>query len=182
MREYLSWFMTASAFPENDAAFLLATYDAVQANELTATVWQEMLDAYEADLNCDFGLLLAEARRVAAALRIHAFTVELLLLLCCTRRAKAAYAEEGFSEELFLHTMLDLRYKLEECKAACRKYGVELHAWKMCWVTGGTNRSDGTVAAEAKRRGWLQVNDKGDELPHALCPSDPEVLAREIEA
>lgn len=72
--------------------------------------------------------------------------------------------------------------QLEQCKAACRKYGVELHAWKMCWVTGGTNRSDGAVAAEAKRRGWLQMNDKGAELPHALCPSNPEVLDREIEA
>ena len=121
MRDYLSWFMTVSAFPEGDAAFLLSTYDAVQANHLTATVWQEMLDAYEADLHCDFGLLLAEARRVGNALGIHAFTVELLLLLCCTRRAKAAYAEEGLSEELFRHTMLDLRYKLEECKAV---YGI----------------------------------------------------------
>ena len=72
--------------------------------------------------------------------------------------------------------------QLEECLAACRRHGVEMHAWKMCWVTGGTNRTDGAVAADAKRRGLLQMNDRGDELPHALCPSDPEVRRREAEA
>ena len=72
--------------------------------------------------------------------------------------------------------------QLELCLAACRKHGVECHAWKMCWVTGGTNRTDGTIAAEAKRRGQLQVNDRGDEVPNALCPSDHDVLRREVEA
>lgn len=72
--------------------------------------------------------------------------------------------------------------QLEQCRAACRKYGAELHAWKMCWATGGTNRTDGTIAAEAKKRGWLQVNDRGDELPNLLCPSNPDVLRREVEA
>ena len=72
--------------------------------------------------------------------------------------------------------------QLEQCLAACRKHGVELHAWKMCWITGGTNRTDGTIAADAKTRGLLQVNDRGDELPNALCPTDPDVFHREVEA
>lgn len=71
--------------------------------------------------------------------------------------------------------------QLEECLAACRKYGVKLHAWKMCWLTGG-KRTDGTVAEAARKAGKVQVTGNGRTKPDALCPSDPEILDREVEA
>ena len=129
MREYLIWFMTACSYPEKDAAFLLSIYDTVQKNTVTAPLWQEMLNIYEADIHCDFGPLLAEARRIGTILGIHAFTVELLLLLCFTRHTKTLYGRQGLSEELFLHTMLDLRYKIAECREVYGICGTFVASW-----------------------------------------------------
>lgn len=71
--------------------------------------------------------------------------------------------------------------QLEACLAACRKYGIELHVWKMCWLIGGKD-ADGTLAEEARKRGILQVTDAGKTLPDSLCPSDPEIRRKEIAA
>ena len=129
MKEYLSRFMTTCSYPEEDAAFLLSTYDAVRASPVTATIWQEALDAYEANIDCDWDTLLEKARRVGVILRIHPFTVELLLLLCLTRHTGKVYKERGFSEAFFLHTMLDLRYKLEECRQVYGICGTFVAGW-----------------------------------------------------
>ena len=71
--------------------------------------------------------------------------------------------------------------QLEQCLAACRKYGVELHAWKMCWLLGG-KRCDPVEIAAARSRGAMAVDDSGKVSEDALCPSNPDTQARELDA
>ena len=69
--------------------------------------------------------------------------------------------------------------QLDACLAACRKYGIELHVWKMCWHLGG-KRADSEFAARMRKRGLMQVTSGGQVCADALCPSDPEVLKHEV--
>lgn len=68
----------------------------------------------------------------------------------------------------------------EQCRAACRKYGVEMHVWKVCW-----NMGHHTTAAHVKKMmdaGRTQVDWKGAPKERWLCPSHPDNQTMEIEA
>ncbi|MBO5940819.1 MAG: family 10 glycosylhydrolase [Kiritimatiellae bacterium] len=68
---------------------------------------------------------------------------------------------------------------LEQCLAACRKYGVECHVWKVCWRLG--SKSDKKVVEKFKSQGRLQRSNQGKQFDW-LCPSRPENLQQEIDA
>ena len=116
MRAYLTSFFADFAYEEADAAVLLAAYDRITSDAAAAVSWQELLDAYETDINCDYAELLKRADGVAAAVSLHEYTVELLLFICFSRHTKAAYIARGLDLQIYHDSMLDLKYKLEECK------------------------------------------------------------------
>ena len=54
---------------------------------------------------------------------VHIHTIEMLLLLSSATTLRDIYREKGYSEELFLGVLTDLRCKLTECKnvhGSCR--------------------------------------------------------------
>lgn len=84
-----------------------------------------------------------------------------------TRGTRAAYR----SEVLAFAETAEGRDCLQECLAACRKYGLKLHVWNCCWRTGW-----GTTAAEFEKlasEGRLQYSDFGEQKKEWLCPSHP---------
>ncbi|MBQ8341098.1 MAG: DUF5596 domain-containing protein [Clostridia bacterium] len=121
MREYLIAFFKDFDYESADVDVLLAAYDRITENVEAAACWQELIDTYEADLNCDYEALLQKADTVAEALYLNEYTLELLLFICLSRHAKALYIERGLDLEIYHNSMLDLKYKLEECKAV---YGI----------------------------------------------------------
>ena len=69
---------------------------------------------------------------------------------------------------------------LEQCRAACRKYGIKMHVWKVCWKMGRAVSPEFLQAA--KDAGRVQVGREGafDDLWN--CPSDPHNQRLEIDA
>jgi uncharacterized lipoprotein YddW (UPF0748 family) len=70
--------------------------------------------------------------------------------------------------------------QLAQCLAACRKYGVECHVWKVNWNMG--SRTDKAFAAKMAAAQRVQVSDTGEVQDRWLCPSHPENQALEIAA
>ncbi len=69
---------------------------------------------------------------------------------------------------------------LAECLAACKKYGVECHVWKVNWyMSGGSPRS---FIDRMKREGRTQVQFDGSAKDDWLCPSHPANQRLEIDA
>ena len=68
----------------------------------------------------------------------------------------------------------------EQCRAACRKYGVKMHVWKVCWNMG--NVVDPAHAKKMQEAGRTQVDYSGKAHEKWLCPSHPENRKLEIEA
>jgi len=70
--------------------------------------------------------------------------------------------------------------QLVQCLAACRKYGVACHVWKVNWNLGG--RAPREFAERLKREGRTQIGYDGKALDGWLCPSHPANRQLEIEA
>lgn len=65
------------------------------------------------------------------------------------------------------------------CLAACRKYGVQLHVWKVNWNLG--HAVPEAFVEQLRKEHRLQANAQGDEL-RWLCPSHPANRQLEINA
>ena len=61
---------------------------------------------------------------------------------------------------------------IAECLAACRKYGVECHVWKVNWNMSG--RAPAEFVARMTREGRTQVQFNGEGGEAWLCPSHPD--------
>ena len=68
---------------------------------------------------------------------------------------------------------------LVQCLAACRKYGVECHVWKVCWKT--KSDMDKKTLDRFRADGRLQKDADGKEEKW-LCPSRPENRTLEADA
>ena len=58
---------------------------------------------------------------------------------------------------------------LEECLSACRRHGVECHAWKVCWNLG--TRATDEFRKRLSDEGRMQMNFAGRENPIWMCPN-----------
>jgi uncharacterized lipoprotein YddW (UPF0748 family) len=68
---------------------------------------------------------------------------------------------------------------VRECLEACRKYGVQIHVWKVNWNLGSYAPKD--FVQKMRQEGRLQASAEGKEEPW-LCPSHPENQKLESEA
>ena len=69
---------------------------------------------------------------------------------------------------------------LKDCLAACRKYGVKCHVWKVCWNMGShTSQAFADRMAATNR---VQVGFNGTVKGRWLCPSNPDNQQLEIDA
>lgn len=69
---------------------------------------------------------------------------------------------------------------LADCLAACRKYKLECHAWKICWNLG--HHASKKVQEAMEKAGRTQVRFDGTKKTGWLCPSNPDNLKWEIQA
>lgn len=69
--------------------------------------------------------------------------------------------------------------QIAECLAACKKYGVECHVWKVNWNMSG--HGPWQFVERMQREGRTQVDYKGKAMPW-LCPSHPANQQLEIDS
>ena len=120
MRNYLQSFFENFEYEPSDAEYLLSAYDRIMGREDTRMVWEEAIKIYERDMRCDFDLIISLAADVAQRLDMHRYTAELLIFICLSKRLREIYIERGIDLSIFQKSMLDLKYKLDECKAVKR--------------------------------------------------------------
>ena len=70
--------------------------------------------------------------------------------------------------------------QIEECLAACKKYGLECHVWKVNWNMD--DRAPKEFEQRMKREGRTQVKFDGTPQDQWLCPSNPANQELEINA
>lgn len=121
MKAYLSNFFTEFGYKKDDADFLLAEYTKIAASPEASAAWDEALALYAADCNTDYKTIIALADKAAGVTGINEYTAELLIYMCLSKHLKELYEERGLPLEYYKKSMVDLRYKLEECQLV---YGI----------------------------------------------------------
>lgn len=133
MREYLKQFLFDFDYQKNDAEYLLSVYDNLCENTLASDLLNKAIDTYSADINCDFSKLLSIADEIGETIAAHKYTTELLLCICLTKRLKIEYVSRNIDLEIYKNSVLDLRYKLEECKLVKGVVGSFVAYWFDGW-------------------------------------------------
>lgn len=89
----------------------------------------------------------------------------------------------AYYDSTVLPVALEVRERgdqIAQCLAACKKYGIQCHIWKVNFNMGSaTARS---FAERMKKEGRTQVDFDGKGIDDWLCPSHPENLKLEIDS
>lgn len=129
MRNYLVKFFNDFDYEQEDAQYLLDTYDKIMADEQTANIWTQAIAIHDNDINCDYSKILELADDVSEKLYLHEYTLELLIFICLSKKLETIYSEHNIDSSIFHNSMLDLRYKLEECKVVKGVIGSFVGFW-----------------------------------------------------
>ena len=130
MRSYLNEFMTKWQYEDEDKAFLLDAFDKIWANNEAKAEFERILGVYEANIKCDqYKEILVPAQNAGYLANVHKYTSGLLIYMCMTKHLKKLYEERGINDQIFYDSMLDLRFKLEECKVVRGMVGSFVAWW-----------------------------------------------------
>ena len=130
MRSYLNDFMTKWQYEDEDKAFLLDAFDKIWAKAEAKAEFERILGVYEANIKCDqYKEILVPAQNAGYLANVHKYTSGLLIYMCMTKHLKKLYEERGIHDQIFYDSMLDLRYKLEECKVVRGMVGSFVAWW-----------------------------------------------------
>ena len=122
MREYLSYFMENINFPGEAVETFLDVHDSLVSD----TVHKKEMDSIITKYYCDEGYkrineVLEDLTRLAQKMDINPYTMHLMFYLYCSKILKNKYKTSDVSMDVFWNSMLDLSYKLWECR---NKHGV----------------------------------------------------------
>ena len=130
MRKYLEGFMHECAYQWDDISALLSAYDSLVSS--CSSELATLISEYDEGYNIDFESVLSRMKMLSENAGIHEYTGSLLIFLCFTKRLREYYKEKGIADEIFLASVLDLRYKLDECKCV---YGI-VGSFVAKWFSG----------------------------------------------
>ena len=129
MKNYLEDFLSEFEYETSDAEVLLDAHAKICERDDTRTAWESLLDTYNKDVFCDYKAIISSADEIAASVGIHKYTAELLIFICFSKRLRALYLERGIDLAIYHDSMLDLRYKLDECKLLKGIVGSFVASW-----------------------------------------------------
>jgi hypothetical protein len=184
MRNYLQKFFKDFEYNESDAQFLLATYDKICAEPKAKELFDGAVRGFEEIEGVSFSkTLLPAAREAGELVGAHQYTADLLIFICLTRHAKKIYEQKNISEEIFHNTMLDLRYKLDECRLVKGIVGTFVAPWFKAFFTAdrvglGRLQFERVPFGEEYEIGGIKLSPDTEiiniHIPRTLTPLTPE--------
>ncbi|MBQ2809257.1 MAG: hypothetical protein IJF11_00010 [Clostridia bacterium] len=135
MKNYLIELMNELDFDKEAQDSLLADFAKIEANEQAKAEFYECIASYEANINTDYGVLLTNAEKAGEKVGVHKYSAGLLVFMCMSKHLKECYKKEGIDLQIWHDSMLDLKWKLWECKAVKGMWG-SFVAW---WFPGFFN-------------------------------------------
>lgn len=127
--QYLSAFFTRFDYPTEAVAVLTDAYRTVQADEDAKARFDGYLAEYRQNMRCDFGAQIQGCGDIARKMPISPYTLQLLLFICHSEHLLTLYHEAGLDEQIWHDSMLDLKWKLYECRAVYGVWGSFVASW-----------------------------------------------------
>ena len=127
MRLYIENFLTEYEYPDSAIQVLISDYDKLILN--CKNDFEALILEYENRYDIDYDSAIEKMKELSSASGVHEYTGALLLFLCYTRGLRKYYENKGISDEIFKNTVLDLRYKLDECICVKGVVGTFVAKW-----------------------------------------------------
>lgn len=116
LKNYLERFFCEFEYEQDDSDYLSYIYELILNDKDADKCMLDALSLYNDNIECDYDEILKLCGVIAKKINIHEFTIELLMFICMSKRLSEIYNERGIDREIFHNSMLDLKYKLDECK------------------------------------------------------------------
>lgn len=116
-------------FDENAIACLQQDMQILCAKQSTTVILADCLQAYRKDiqsLNQEWIDRVAEASKTTD---VHPYSAHMLLFLCLSHHLRSVYQAHGIDDSIWKNSMLDLKWKLWECKAVKGRWGTFVPYW-----------------------------------------------------
>lgn len=120
----ISHILDIAEFPREACEFFEQLYKQIENQDDLYKILEKSFEAYCKKNQVD--LLL---NQLADQLKVHPYSVHMLMLLYGGITLEETYKAQGYSQELFKDTMADLRYKLKECMDVYGIYGTFVLEW-----------------------------------------------------
>ena len=112
--EYLSEFMELISLPQESRQVFLEAGKTLL--EQQGAEMERLSALFMADPAENAGNVFEQLDKAAEACSIHSYTASYVFLCWNTQELRERYRAKGISDEVFRNTMMDLNYKLTECR------------------------------------------------------------------
>lgn len=134
MTEYLKKIMEEIGFSDDACKYFLNMYSQLGGDGVT--MLEELRHKYFLDGGEDENEANGEVYHsldfYANENGISSYGLQMLFMLCCSKRLEVGYKKKKLGRELFIDLMKDLEYKNEECKKVYGEWGMAVFGW-MHW-------------------------------------------------
>ncbi len=129
MIEYARHFMQEIGFEQEAIDALCQDLERIVFCEQAKNTLCEAIATYENDIQTDFSVLLKKSAEAGALVGVHEYSAHMLLCVLLSKHLRACYKEQGIDDAIFITSMIDLKWKLWECKMIKGVYGTFAGTW-----------------------------------------------------
>ena len=128
-KKYIKQFMSKAKFSSEDSEYLLSAYDNIKRNPDAHFILMSKVRLFDLDILHDYKRALSELQKVADICELPKETVNLIFLMCLTRHTEELYEQRNIDKDIYMNSMLDLKWKLVECKKMKKICGTDAAEW-----------------------------------------------------
>ena len=129
MRSQIEAFCNLYEYPAEATASLLADFDKLSATKYFP-LFKRYVDMYNEDDPClSFNSFLSASKNILAKSGVSSYTIDLLYFICLAKHCLEKYEKAGLPMEFYHRSMLDLKWKLMECKKVKNTWGSFVAYW-----------------------------------------------------
>ncbi len=129
-KSYLKDFFKECDFGQEASDALLSALDKIDEKRESRELFIKAVSLYDTENFDGYEEVNGLCSEISSKAEIHIYTVNLLVYAAMTERLKERYTERGISLEIFKKSMMDFKYKLEECRLVKGVFGNFVVGWE----------------------------------------------------
>ena len=182
MKQYLLDFFEEFDYPEEAREELLEAYGLITEDGFARGELEDFIRMYNENIRADWGNILGRTEAMSDSSGAHKYKIELLVFILLSKKLRERYIERGIDTSIWHNSMLDLKYKLLECKAVKNIWGSFVAKWfpgfftltrfalgRLQFETCRYNQRDYTKGDKTIKNGETAI---GVHIPRTLTPLD----------
>lgn len=117
-------------FPVDAQVVFVEALERISLDSVACACLKRLIKKYEmSEAACDYNSMIADMDAMGRNLGIHEHTMDMLLFLCLCEPLRVRYVSRKIDEAVWLNSIMDLKYKLEECRLVYGTVGTFVARW-----------------------------------------------------